>query len=155
MIIHTKFQVNIRGELPEDFKQALRVILRSTTGESFNYKGTFFIYDPQNVHAPVHTLIEGIAERVPEVFAQVPLQRIRLIVTELPDPLTPKPGWYFKDTPEGRVGSRTVGIVVDPKGVSYHGVPTIVANGRQLDAIIAFFKEVMTGTIEPSNPHLT
>jgi len=141
------------GKLPPDFTRVMATPLFEA--RPFIYKGVRFTCKPGDAYAPVFALFEDEREVLPELLldGSVPVKRIFVKLTDLPEPLPPKHGRYYRDStgPEGNIG-----ILVDVTGemAEYAGQPRVQANGRQLPSILAFLREVLTGKIEPDYTYI-
>ncbi|HEX6258010.1 MAG TPA: hypothetical protein VFZ48_00860 [Candidatus Saccharimonadales bacterium] len=140
--------VNMKGKLPREFVQAMGTSL--SNARSFVYQGVEFTCNPGDGYAPVFALFEDGRETLPAIFDRggVPLSRVFVALTNLPKPLPPKRGRYYRDS-EGPDGN--IGVTVDPTGETSRGSrqPVVRANGKLLPSTLAFLREVMSGKLEP------
>jgi hypothetical protein len=137
------------GPPPEGFKQELSLAFRQEQN-SFEYGGSTFTIEPGPGHGFAYVAFNGIPDYTPAVFFHggVPLAEVHLTTWELPDMLRAAPGWYYRDEDVGQFLSW---VHVDPYGDNPYKTPTVTARGKQLNPLVAFFNEVMAGTIRPSS----
>ena len=98
----------------------------------------------------------GVFTTMPDIYAALPtsfsngeleVNSVQIQASVIPTNLPAKPGWY--------VGANhsypSATVMVDLDGRLTRAKPCIYANGDQYDEVIAFYKLVMTGGIEPGD----
>jgi hypothetical protein len=65
----------------------------------------------------------------------------------VPSRLTAKTGWYVGDN----FGLPGAACCIDPEGEGNLGTPQIYANGTNYNSVLALFRRVMAGGLEPGH----
>jgi hypothetical protein len=115
---------------------------------TFSYKDTEFhpVYTPDGSQVEsVRAILTGLDTPLPPVLTDELRVSHVMLSSSVPSRLPAKPGWYAGEN----FGLPGGACCIDPQGQTNMGTPQIYARGSNYDSVVALFRRVMAGGLEP------